>query len=174
MQIQIFDSFRPEHEPLYAQILNLAQTVSHTYPDYECWFREKFMPGLRKKERMYVVAQDDEGGVAGFVLIKKTAEEKKICTLFVDPKFRKQGLGQQLMKRTLAVLGPRPLITVSGRNLPQLAGLLDAFGFQLSAVKKRVYRADDAEYYFNDPKADAVKNGLIPVLMQRMKQLKHR
>ena len=174
MQIQIFDSFRPEHEPLYAQILNLAQTVRPAYPGYDRWFREIFMPGLLRKERMYIVAQDDSGALAGYALIKKTAEEKKICTLFVDPKFRKQGLGQQLMKRTLAVLGPRPLITVSGRNLPQLAGLLDAFGFQLSAVKKGVYRADDAEYYFNDPKADAVKNGLIPVLMRRMKQLKHR
>lgn len=124
-----------------------------------------------KKERMYIIAQDDDGTLAGCVLIKNTEEEKKICTLFVNPKFRRQGLGKQLMEQTLKELGEHPLITVSSRNLSQLLPLLKQYGFHLSAIKKGVYNSEDTEYYFNDQKSDFIRSGFIPVLLQRMKQL---
>ena len=174
MQIKTFRSFHIEHKQLYAQILSMTQSVSNTYPERAKWFKEKFLPGLMKKERMYIVAQDDDDTLAGCVLIKKTEEEKKICTLFVAPKFRRQGLGKQLIEQTLKELGDHPLITVSGRNLPQLSNLLEQCGFHLSAAKKGVYNPEDTEYYFNDTKADAVKDGLIPVLMKRIKQLRQK
>jgi len=120
------------------------------------------------------VARDEEGKLAGCVLIKKTEEEKKICTLFVHPDYRKQGLGGKLMEQTLSELGEHPLITVSDRNIAQLAPLLRKKGFHLSAVKKGAYRPEDTEYYFNDKKADAIKDGLIPVLIQRMNKLRQR
>ena len=172
MQIETFDSFHPEHRQLYEQILSLTQPINDTYPENTKWFKEKFIPGLAKKERMYIVARDDNNVLAGCVLIKKTKEEKKICTLFVNPKFRRQGLGKQLMEQTLKELGEHPLITVSSRNLSQLSRLLEQCGFHLSATKKGVYNSEDTEYYFNDQKADLIKNGLVPVLIKRMKQLK--
>ncbi|MDY6407588.1 MAG: GNAT family N-acetyltransferase [Pseudomonadota bacterium] len=171
MQIKTFSSFNPEHAVLYDQMLDLTKSIGDTYPEYTKWFKEKFIPGLQRKERMYVIAQDDDNTLAGCVLIKNTEEEKKICTLFVDPKFQRQGLGKQLLEQTLKELGEHPLITVSTRNLSQLSSLLKKCGFHLSAVKKGVYNSEDTEYYFNDAKADLIKEGLIPVLQQRMKQL---
>ena len=169
MQIKTFTSFRPEHKQLYRQILALTQPINDTYPEYARWFWNKFISGLKKGERMYIIAQEDNT-LAGCVLIKKTPEEQKICTFFVEGGFREKGLGKQLMDQTLKELGLHPLITVSGRNLPLLSRLLKQSGFHLSACKRGVYNPQDTEYYFNDAKADAVKNSLIPLLIQRMKQ----
>ena len=174
MQIKTFNSFDPGHTVLYEQILNLIKPLNDTYPGHTQWFMEKFIPGLQKKERMYIIAQDDDNTLAGCVLIKNTDEEKKICTLFINPKFRRQGLGKKLMERALKELGEHPLITVSSRNLSQLSSLLKQYGFRLSAAKKGVYNSEDTEYYFNDQKADAIKEKLIPVLIGRMSQLRQR
>jgi len=174
VQIKTFSSFNPEHAALYEQMLDLTKSINDTYPEQTKWFKEKFITGLQKKERMYIIAQDDDNTLAGCVLIKNTEEEKKICTLFVNPKFRRQGLGKQLMEQTLKELGEHPLITVSSRNLSQLSSLLEPCGFHLSATKKGVYNSEDTEYYFNDKKADLIKDGLIPVLQQRMNQLRQK
>ena len=174
MQIKTFSSFNPEHAALYDQILNLTKPINDTYPGYTKWFMEKFIPGLQNKERMYIIALDDANTLAGCVLIKNTEEKKKICTLFVNPKFRRQGLGKKLMEQTIKELGEHPLITVSSRNLSQLSPLLKQYGFHLSAAKKGAYNSEDTEYYFNDQKADAIKDGLIPVLVQRMNQLRQK
>lgn len=174
MQIKTFNSFNPEHTILYDQILSLTKPINDTYPGRTKWFVEKFIPGLQKKERMYIVAQDDDNTLAGCVLIKNTEEEKKICTFFVNPRFRGQGLGRKLMEQTLKELGEHPLITVSSRNLSQLLPLLQQYDFHLSAAKKGAYNSEDTEYYFNDQRADAIKNGLIPVLIERMRQLRQK
>ncbi len=58
MQIKVFDSFHPEHSKLYQEIFNLTQPLWKNYPDYEKWFKQTFMTGLQKKERLYILAQD--------------------------------------------------------------------------------------------------------------------
>ena len=172
MQIQTFDSFLPEHRKLYQDVLHLTEPVSEIYPNYPKWFLNTFLPGLKKKERLCVVAQDETQKLIGCVLVKKTETEKKICTFFVHPDFRRRCVGKQLMIHTLTALGEFPLISVSEKKMAELQPFLLKFGFHLSAAKKGVYHSDETEYYFNDKKADAIKNGLIPVLTQRMNQLK--
>lgn len=174
MQIKTFHSFHKEHKKLYEDILSLTYSVNDTYPQYSTWFKEKFLPDLKNKKRMYIVAQDESGKLVGCVLIKNTEEEKKICTLLVHPDYRKQGVGEKLMEQTLSELGEHPLITVSDKNIEQLSPLLRKKGFHLSAVKKGAYRPEYTEYYFNDKKADLIKDGLIPVLQQRMNQLRQK
>ena len=174
MQIKTFNSFNPEHTQLYEQILLLTQSIDIDYPEYVNWFRTKFISGLKKKERLYIIAQDENQTLVGCALLKNTPQEKKICTLFVDPRFRKKGLGKQLLQQSIKQLGEYPLITVSNRNLPQLSHLLEHCGFHLSAIKKNVYNPNDVEYYFNDQKADIIKDKFIPVLLKRMNQLKQK
>ncbi len=175
MQINTFSSYHPEHEALYQEMLDMTSVI--TYPGHEKWYRETFLPGLKKGERMYVVATDDGGKLAGCVLIKNTADEKKICTLFVDPDFRKRGVARELMEASLKELGEHPLITVSSRNLNQLNPLLKHFRFHLSASRQGAYGKGDTEYYFNDRKTErAIRNtisatgrrkGLYEILFQR-------
>ena len=174
MQVRTFDSFHPEHTALYQQMADVTKATESIYPGAEKWFKEKFLDGLKRQERMYVVALNDDQTLAGFALLKNTEEEKKICTLFVASQFRRRGVGRQLIQQSITALGTVPLITVSQQTLSQFSGLLKRCGFHLSAQKKGVYNPKDTEYYFNDKKADAIKDELIPVLIQRMKQLKQK
>ncbi len=171
MQIKTFNSYHPEHTKLYEDILSLTMPIKDTYSGYTDWYKNVFLPGLKKGERMYIVAQDENENLAGCVLIKNTKYEKKICTLFVNPLFRKQGLATQLMKISLTELGEHPLITVSSRNIFQLKPLLDKMGFHLSDKRKGAYGTEDMEFYFNDKKFDYIRKNLITVLINRMKQL---
>ena len=68
-------------------------------------------------------------------------------------------------------LGQNPLISVSEENKFFVNTLFRKFNFRLSAVKKGIYKSESTEYYFNDARAEAIQNGLIPVLIRRQKQL---
>lgn len=169
MQIKTFKSYHPEHAKLYEDILSLTMPVSGTYPGYAAWYKNVFIPGLKKGERMYIVALDENENPAGCVLVKNTEDEKKICTLFVSPQFRKHGLASMLLETALKELGEHPSVTVSGRNMMQLKPLLDRKGFHLSGKRKGAYGADDTEFYFNDKKLDYIRDTLLPGLINRIK-----
>ena len=53
-----------------------------------------------------------------------------------------------------------------------MESLFKRMGFCLSARIKGAYSHDTTEYYFNDEKQTVIQNGLIPVLLKRMRQLR--
>ncbi len=169
MQIKSYSGYHEEHKPLYRALFRLTKPVGAVYDDYAAWFRKTFIPGLKKEERRYIVAREDKGNIVGCALLKNTPNEKKICTFFVRSDWRGRGVGTEMMKECFKILGSHPLITVSHKNIDQFRPLLQRFGFKLSA-KKRV--KDRIEYHFNDERAEVIKRGLIPALIQRMKKLR--
>ena len=171
MQIKTESTFIPTHQKLYQDILNLTLTIGESYPNYQKWYQETFLEGLKKGERG-IITVCDKGKLAGVVLFKKTPAEKKLCTLFVHPDFRKRGIATQLVKATVAELGEKPLISVSEKNFAQVESLFKRMGFYLSAHIKGAYSHDTTEYYYNDKKQTVIQNGLIPVLLKRMRHLK--
>lgn len=170
MQIKTERSFTSNHYSLYQGIFGLTQSLKHTYPNYEKWYYQTFLKGLKKGERSIIFASDKEQ-IIGCALIKNTPMEKKLCTLFVDPIYRKRGIGEQLLQASIQELGQNPLVSVSGKNRIFVKSLFSKFNFHLSAIKKAAYKADETEYYFNDARADIVQNKLIPALILRRKQL---
>ena len=170
MQIKTETTFNPLHQRLYQTILKLTMPVQESYPNYQGWYKNTFLEGLKKQERIILVAEE-KGQLLGCALLKKTPAEKKLCTLFVRPDLRGQGIGTSLLKRTTEVLGQKPLTSVSEKNMKGVSSLFDRFGFRLSAKKKGKYLPQNTEYYFNDEKAETIQKGLIPVLIQRAKKL---
>ena len=170
MQIKTFNSYHPEHKELYRDILDLTMSINETYSGHTEWFNNVFLPGLKKGERMYIIALDENENLIGCILIKNTEEEKKICTLFVKPTSRKQGVGTQLMEAALKELGEHPLLTVSSRNISRLQPLLDKMGFHLSGKKKGAYGAEDTEFYFNDRRLDYIATHILPLLIHSAPQ----
>ena len=170
MQIKTESAFVPAHQKLYQDILRMTLSIQESYPNYQSWYKNTFLEGLKKEERKILFAVE-KGEVVGCALLKKTPREKKLCTLFVRPENRHQGVGQALLVQTIKELGQNPLVSVSAKNMPGVHPLFQRFGFHISAKKQGVYLPDTMEYYFNDEYADAIQNGLIPVLMQRAKKL---
>lgn len=170
MQIKTECSFIPSHQPLYQGIFDLTKSLQQSYPNYKSWYEKTFLEGLKKGEREIIIAQDGEK-IVGCALIKNTSDEKKLCTLFVHPNFRRQGIGEQLLKISIQKLGQNPLISVSQENTPLVNGLFRKFNFHLSAIKKGCYQPESTEYFFNDVRAKIIQNKLIPVLIQRRKYL---
>ena len=171
MQLKTYNSFSPQHSKLYNDILALTQPIRQFYPNYEDWFKNTFISGLKRKKRLYILAQTETGILAGCILIKNTADEKKICTLFVKPEFRKQGIATALIRETIQLLGEYPLITVSQENMKQVFPLLTRLGFRLSTTRQDLYRPGSTEYFFNGKGTNTCQERLISVLNQRAKQL---
>ena len=171
MQLKIFDTFDDNHPELYQDILNLTGSARQFYPGYEDWFYKTFIPGIKKKERLIITAQNETGALIGCALIKNTPSEKKICTLYVKPKYRRQGIGTTLIRQAIQIVGEYPLITVSQENINQLLPFLTRQGFRLSTAKRSLYRTDSIEYLFNDKQTEVIQKRLIPVLVHRAHQL---
>ena len=147
MQIKTYHSFHPEHIFLYERILHLLEPAKASYPKLEKWYRHTFLPGLKKRERAYVMIHDAET-LVGCALLKRTADEKKISSLFVHPDYRQKGVGEKLLTVAMKDLGPGVSLTVSEENLSSLQPLLQKFEFTLTSSRKGFYVRDKKEYFF--------------------------
>ena len=163
MQIKKFDSFYAQHLFVYEHILYLITPIESFYPNLSNWYRDKFIPGLFSKERGYILATENDE-IVGCALLKKTAEEKKISTLFVRPDYRKKGLGRKLLNMALKELGGASSLTVSEECLPSMNSLLKQSGFSLFDVKTGLYRKGKKEYLFRqkEEKIVAKKRAIKP------------
>ena len=147
MQIKVFNGFHPDHVFLYERILYLLQPIYKFYPGFEKWYKNVFLPGLFTGERSYITAEVGEK-LVGCALIKNTAQEKKICTVFVDSKYRRRGIGGKLFEKALKTLGNKAKLSVSEESLSKLTPLLNKFNFHLLETKRGVYRQGKNELYF--------------------------
>ena len=140
-----------EHEIYYKQIMQFAETIVNYYPCYTDWLNNKFFYGLKSDtmRRGYVFAVDNNV-LSGIALLKKDAQEKKICCLFVKPEYRKQGIATNLIRQSISLLQiDRPLITISEQNLSLFLPLFRNFGFEITEIKHGIYKKGIKEYYFN-------------------------
>lgn len=146
MSVQIYTSYYPEHKSLYREMFLLTQGIKDIYPDYEKWYWNTFIEGLKKGERLYAISSK-HGILNGCALLKKTPMENKISTLYVDDYYRHQGIGQALMRASLTELGKYPLMTVSEGCLNSFLPLIRQFKFRLTGYQE--ISDGSTEYIFN-------------------------
>lgn len=163
---ELSNTFNLNHYDFYAQVPHLTRTIADSYDGHFEWLTKKFFPNLKNGTRGYSFAVDYNAEavintgisgsklapyLSGCALLKKEPEEKKICCLFIDPIYRKQGIASQLIKDSFQLLETeKPLMTVSEQNLDQLKPLLKRFGFELTSVKESVYKPGIKEYFYNE------------------------
>ena len=124
--------------------------LSCDYPFFEEWLEHSFS-SVSKGERTIVVCEAIDQ-IAGVAILKDTKAEKKICTIRVAQKFRRQGIGTMLLIKSREVLMDKfPLITVSDDHINEFRHFLSRFGFMEKNTVKSVYRYGHDEYYFNKP-----------------------
>ena len=132
---------------------------------------EKFFPGLKDGSRIIIAAKDETGRLAGTILLKKTAEEKKICCLFVRQDCRGRGIAGKLMQESLEVLQTdKPLLSIAEKNYPQMQKLLSLHHFKFSYRKNGAYTTNGTEYYFNNEATEILKKEVLSPLLVRALQ----
>jgi len=118
------------------------------YPGFQAWFEGKVLPGIHSGERSILTAYH-KNKIAGISVLKKGKIENKICTFYVDVNYRRNGIGDLMMKHCLDEFNSMPLITVSEELIDRYSGLLSRFGFGVPFVWLSAYRDSVPEYVFD-------------------------
>jgi predicted GNAT family N-acyltransferase len=119
------------------------------YPEIFNWYCQKFVPGLVDSSR-FILKYHVGNNVAGIALLKKDAQEKKICTLRVKSQYRNNGVGKALFGRCLEILDTeKPMITVSAERLCYFSNIFKYYDLKLEQVVQNYYRNNSSEYVFN-------------------------
>lgn len=122
------------------------------YPRFADWYGQKVVPAPGDMRMIFLASpQDDRNRFAGAMILKKTREEKKICTLYVHNDFRGLGIGAAFMDLACKELGCRPVITVSELREAGFAPFLQRFGFKPYGCYDGYYRLGVHEVSYNGP-----------------------
>ncbi len=129
-------------------IVPALESVAPLYPEFNSWFKDKFLTSYYKGERDILLAHNGDK-LCGLSLLKKSPEENKICTFYVMPEFQGKALGSQLMDKSIEYFrGNDVLISVSNERLTELYPVLAAKGFVLDECVEHMYRYDNIEHFF--------------------------
>lgn len=129
-------------------IFEFLSMLKDDYPDFSIWFFDKVVPDIELGLREILISEID-GEIAGASIIKK-AEEKKICTLRVSPKYQRRGIGSHLLDvATHELTTKKPLITVSDTHFAEFIKLFSVNSFKLTEIHIDKYKKGATEMVFN-------------------------
>lgn len=130
-------------------ILILSIKVKQDYPDYKNWFINTQVPGLFDNTRNIIVAHINNK-IVGFVSLKKTTQEKKICTFYVEKNYRKNKIGTILVEKAIAYLEEeKPLITIPMDKLNDFIKIGNKYNWEITDIKENLYRTSTPEVIVN-------------------------
>lgn len=136
-------------EKLIYQVLILSMQVKTEYPEYKSWFLTTQVPGIYDGTRNIIIAHIKDR-IVGFVSLKKTKEEKKICTFYVGKNFRKNKIGTILVEKAIEYLETeKPLITMPLSKLNEFTRIGEKYNWEISDIKENMYRLNNPEVIVN-------------------------
>ena len=143
----------PEKEILKIcdKLYEMLNFLSVDYPKNKSWFYTKHLPGTlnEKSGRDIIFAYDKENNIYGTAFIKYQ-EEKKICTLYVAPNIRSQGIGSTLIEKSMQIMETtKPMITFPEKKLPMFKGIIKKYNWELTQILEGVYRPKTKELVYN-------------------------
>ncbi|OJF75867.1 MAG: hypothetical protein BKP49_10440 [Treponema sp. CETP13] len=119
------------------------------YPHFKNWYYQKVKQDLLKGERNILFNFYDDY-IAGVAILKNNLYEKKICTLRVDERFQKNGIGTSLMLNSFYYLNTQtPIITVNSIKERQFRPLFTRFGFEKAEEYQNYYSFGSKEISYN-------------------------
>lgn len=140
-------------------VLVLSMEVKRDYPDYKQWFLNTQVPGLYDNTRNIIIAHLNNK-IVGFVSLKKTPTEKKICTFYVEKSFRRNKIGTILVEKAIEYLEEeRPLITIPMDKLNEFIKIGNRLGWQITDIKENLYRTTTPEVIVNGTNSE--KSGIL-------------
>lgn len=136
-----------------AESYNITDWIADDYPKHFEQFWTKYVPGIFSGEREIFAAYVGKH-IAGVVILKKTTEEQKICTIYVPDEFRCQGIATALLQKSFEWLGTdKPLVTIADYKKNDFVKIIEQYCWTLTQTLERGY--------YNDHSRELVFNGTI-------------
>ncbi len=134
------------------KLYEMTDFISEDYPSRKSWFYQKQLKETLdlSGRRDIIFAYDEKKNIMGAAFIKDGENEKKICTLFVDKKFRGMRVATKLVDKAIEILGTKkPMITLVDYRLPMFAGLIKKYGWERTQEVKGLYNENSTELVYN-------------------------
>lgn len=144
------DNWLVELSKLIHDSYSLTDWFKSDYPQRFEFYYGKCVPGLFTGEREIIVCYESGEPVATAVL-KKTAKERKLCTLFVREGHQRRGIGTEMAERCFEWLGTRqPLLTIPDYKAEKFEKMIDRYGWRKTQILPHGYYNDEhREYVYN-------------------------
>jgi hypothetical protein len=86
----------------------------------------------------------------GVAIVKRSIEEQKLCTLWVNKSMRGNGVAGSLVESAFRWLGTSwPLFTIPEERMDEFRGLLNRWDYSIAQREFGMYRPRKIEYVFN-------------------------
>lgn len=145
----IYNKIYVLNERKYKEIIFFLKNVEILYPDLRKWFDEKVVFGLMNKKRIIYTVENEINEIIG-ILILKNDIEKKICTLYVNEKYRGLNIGNTLFLISFIELKDKfPVFSVSSEVIQYYNVFIEKYKFVLYKVYKDCYKKGNDEYVYN-------------------------
>lgn len=147
---------------LLPQIRDFLAESDGIYPGIERWWDRRVVPGLASGERRCLIALCD-GVIAALSISKHSRDSAKFCTLRVRPEFQGQGIGQDLICKTLrSLLATRCRqvhFTMNEGIAHSCIDFFRPFGFEMESWLPGFYARGEDEMLYSAP-ASRIKAAL--------------
>ena len=115
------------------------------YPEFGKWYDDKVIPNLKDNSRRVFLATQ-YGEFSGALILKKTEDEKKVCTLFINEQNRFHHIGSDFLRIASEELETYKLpITVSDEAKDWFFNNKN-FNFYTKETCDGLYNEDTTEY----------------------------
>lgn len=132
------------------KIFLFIKKVSKEYPGFSKWYNHLFEMDDKLCNEREIIICENFNLIVGIIILKRTKEEQKVCTLRVDERFQHQGIGRCLMEMGFEWLeNEKPLITLRESKRKQFESLFLYYGFTLEQSRKNYYRLFNTELVYN-------------------------
>ena len=131
------------------EIYLLTDYNKHQYPGYFKWYYQTNIPRILSGEGEAIFYLDGFQ-IVGLSMLKRTNDEAKICTFFIDEEYRKRGYSSLLLEDSFGYLGTEsPIITIPENRLDEFSKIIEAYGWVPTETTDKYY---SPEVVFNNSK----------------------
>ena len=151
MKVEFLSSFSLDEFKLISNdiYLNLHH-IKRQYRGLDYWF-EKVLKEIDGIKREIIFIRDKEN-IKGFIILKNTIEEKKICGIYVKEEFRNNGVGSLLIEEGLKFLKEKkPIITIPLYNLDSFKVFIEKYNWIQTSIS---YDYNSPEAIFNEKRKE--------------------
>ena len=144
------DDKKEEFVRITNQVYKITEYLNDTYSGYKEWYFKKQVKGCYTPNRNIIFIRTNNNEIAGLICLKKTEEEKKICTFYVDSKYRNQGVGSLLFEESIKYLETtKPLATFSEDKLTIFEKIIEKYDWCLTEIIDSIYNKGVKELCYN-------------------------